>query len=252
MTLYLIGIGLENEKDISVKGLEIVKKADIIYLENYTSLLQCSFHDLAKFYNKEIILADRGTTEHGDKKIIEEAKTKEVVFLVIGDPFSATTHIELFKLAKENNVNVEVINNASILTTVGITGLQLYKFGRTTSIPFIKDHPNLETPYAVFQQNKEMGLHTLFLLDLKPHLDQFMSVSEALSILENIEERKQEKIISQDMFVVGCAKLGTSNFVIKSGKLSDVKKFDFGKPPHCLLIPGKMHFMEKEMLELWK
>ena len=37
--LYLVGLGLADESDITVKGLEIVKKADRIYLEAYTSML---------------------------------------------------------------------------------------------------------------------------------------------------------------------------------------------------------------------
>jgi hypothetical protein len=37
--LYFIGLGLADETDISVKGLEIVKKADRVYLEAYTSIL---------------------------------------------------------------------------------------------------------------------------------------------------------------------------------------------------------------------
>ena len=37
--LYIIGLGLADEKDISVKGLEIVKKADRVYLEAYTAIL---------------------------------------------------------------------------------------------------------------------------------------------------------------------------------------------------------------------
>jgi diphthine synthase len=37
--LYIIGLGLADEKDISVKGLEIVRKADRIYLEAYTAIL---------------------------------------------------------------------------------------------------------------------------------------------------------------------------------------------------------------------
>ena len=37
--LYLIGLGLADEKDISVKGLEIVKKASRVYLEAYTAVL---------------------------------------------------------------------------------------------------------------------------------------------------------------------------------------------------------------------
>jgi len=251
MTLYLIGIGLSSEKDITVKGLEIVKRCDVIYIENYTSLLQCSMHDLAKFYGKEMIIADRKTTEQGDEKIVEEAKDKDVAFLVIGDPFSATTHVELFKLAKEKNVEVEVINNASVLTAVGITGLQLYKFGRITSIPFIEDHPNLETPYNVLKENQKQGLHTLFLLDLKPEEDRFMTINEALEILQKIEERKKENLISDDLTVIGCARLGSNNFVVKSGKLKEIKKFDFGKSPHCLIIPGRMHFTEEEMLKIY-
>ena len=248
MTLYLIGIGLCNEKDISVKGLEIIKKCDQIYLENYTSLLQCSVIDLEQFYGKKIILADREMTE--SEKIVKEAKDKEVAFLVIGDPFSATTHLELFKLAKEKKIPLKVIHNASILTAVGQTGLQLYKFGKVTSIPFLEDHPNLETPYNVLKENS--NLHTLFLLDLKPGEDKFMTVNEALRILEDIEKRKKEKLISNNTLVVGCARLGSDNFIIKAGDLQEIKNFNFGKPPHCLIIPGKMHFVEEEMLELWK
>jgi diphthine synthase len=39
MSLYLIGLGLGDEKDITVKGLEIIKKCHSVYLETYTSLL---------------------------------------------------------------------------------------------------------------------------------------------------------------------------------------------------------------------
>src|SRR3989338_8077002 len=226
MTLYLLGIGLSTEKDITVKGLEIIKRCDKVYLENYTSLLQCSLSDLERFYGKKIILADRATSEQKEEEIVKEAKTKEVAFLVIGDPFSATTHIELFKLAKEKKVPVEIINNASVLTAIGITGLQLYKFGKTTSIPFIEDHPNLETPYNVYSENLKNGLHTLFLLDLKPNENKFMTVNKALEIMENIEGRKKEGLIDEETFVVGCARLGSDTFVVKAGKLRDIKKTD--------------------------
>lgn len=37
--LYLIGLGLSDETDITVKGLEIVRKAARVYLENYTAIL---------------------------------------------------------------------------------------------------------------------------------------------------------------------------------------------------------------------
>src|SRR3989344_4297734 len=209
MTLYLIGLGLNNEKDISVKGLETVKKCDKVYLESYTSLLQCSKEQLEKFYGKKIILADRETTEQGDENIVEEARTKKVAFLIVGDPLSATTHIQLFKLAKEKKVEVKVIHNASVLTAIGETGLELYKFGKTTSIPFLEEHPHLETPYQVIKENKKMGLHTLCLLDLKPAENKFMTIKEALEVLEQIERKRKEKVVMKDLLVVGCARLGS-------------------------------------------
>ena len=251
MTLYIIGIGLSTEKDITLRGLEVIRKCDKIYLENYTSLLQCSVQDLEKLYGKKVIPADRATAEQKDEQIVAEAKTKDIAFLVVGDPFSATTHIEMFKLAKEKKVPVQVVHNASVLTAVGITGLQLYKFGKTTSIPFLEDHPQLETPYNVLKENQAQGLHTLFLLDLKPDQDKFMTVNQALEILEKIEARKKEKLIGKDTLVIGCARLGSEDALIKAGPLEKVKKNPFGKAPHCLVIPGKMHFTEEEMVKTY-
>ncbi len=250
MALYIIGIGLGNEKDITVKGLEAVKRCKKVYLENYTSVMGCSAKKLERFYGKKITPANREMSEQGADHIIKEAKDKDIAFLVTGDPFSATTHIELLKSALYSRVKVEVINNASVLTAIGITGLQLYKFGRTTSIPFIEEHPNLETPYKVYRQNKLLDMHTLFLLDLQPEQGRFMSINEALGILEKIEKKKKEKVIYDNLPVVGCARLGSDDFIIKYGKLGNIKKFDFGKPPHCLIIPGKLHFSEEEMLKL--
>jgi len=250
--LYIIGIGLSNEKDITVKGLEAVKNCEKIYVENYTSLLQCSLQDLEKFYGKEIIPAPRDLAEQGADQIIKEAEEKNVAFLVIGDPFSATTHVDLFKQAKLLGVKVDVIHNVSVMTAVGITGLQLYQFGKTTSIPFLEDHPNLETPYNVISENKKNGLHTLCLLDIKTDQNKFMTVQQALEVLEDIEIRKKEGLVNDDLLVIGCARLGSNDFIVKAGKISEIKEIDFGKQPHCLIIPGKMHFIEEEMIEFWK
>lgn len=251
MVLYFIGLGLSTEKDITLRGLEAIKNCDKIYLENYTSLLQCSVEELEKLYGKKIILANRELSEQGADHIVEEAKNKDVAFLVVGDPFSATTHTELLKQAFYFGVPIKVINNASILTAVGITGLQLYKFGKTTSIPFLEDYSQLETPHNVIKENQSLGLHTLCLLDLNPEEDTFLTINKALEILENIEKRKKGKIIYDNFLVVGCARLGSDNFIVKAGTVAELKKVDFGQAPYCLIIPGKLHFAEEEMLGLW-
>lgn len=48
MVLFLIGLGLGDEKDITVKGLETVKKCKSIYLEAYTSILSVGKERLVK------------------------------------------------------------------------------------------------------------------------------------------------------------------------------------------------------------
>lgn len=252
MVLYFIGLGLSTEKDITLRGLEAIKNCDKIYLENYTSLLQCSVEELEKLYEKKIILANRELSEQGADHIVEEAKTTDVAFLVVGDPFSATTHTELLKQAFHFGVPIKVINNASILTAVGITGLQLYKFGKTTSIPFLEDYSQLETPYNVIKENQSLELHTLCLLDLRPEENKFLTINKALEILENIEKRKKGKMIYDHFLVVGCARLGCADFIVKAGTVAELKKVDFGQAPYCLIIPGKLHFAEEEMLRLWR
>lgn len=39
MTFFIIGLGLADEQDITVKGLNAVKSCQKIYLESYTSIL---------------------------------------------------------------------------------------------------------------------------------------------------------------------------------------------------------------------
>lgn len=246
MALYIIGIGLSDEKDITVKGLEIVKKSDFVYLENYTSVLQCPVSRLEKLYGRKIILADRELVEKKADEILEKAKTNNVAFLVIGDPMSATTHIDLMLRAKEKNIEVKIIHNASVITAVGITGLQLYKFGKTTSIPF-PENVKAETPYDVLKLNKENKMHTLILLDIEKN--RFMKVNDAIEILLGIEERKKENVFTEKTLVIGCARLGSEDFFIKAGKAEDLLETLFGKPPHCLVVPAELHFMEEEALK---
>lgn len=244
--LTFIGLGLNDEKSISVKGLEIIKNSDVVYLENYTSKLTCSVEDLEKFYNKKIILADRTLVEQkAEETILKDSETKKVCFLIIGDVFSATTHTDLYLRAKEKNTKTKIINNTSILTAIGITGLELYKFGKTTSIPF--ENKEVDTPYQVLKSNKD--LHTLFLLDLRPNENRYMTSTEALLYLLETEERLKENLISEETKVVVCAAIGTDNEKIIYGKLKDLVKEKIDVYPQCIIIPGKLHFMEEDMLK---
>lgn len=253
MVLYFIGLGLYDEKDISLRGLEAIKKCDAVYLENYTSILSCDVKKLEKLYGKKIILSSREQVENkAEDTILKNALSKDVAFLVIGDPMSATTHIDLRLRAEKAGIECIVVHNASVFSAVGVTGLQLYKFGRTTSIPFSEEKWHPETPYGVIKENKKNGLHTLILLDLRPGEKKFMTVNQAIEYLLSIEGKRKEKVFFKELFCVGCARLGSLKPCIKAGNAEELLKEDFGKPMHCLIIPGKLHFAEEEALELFK
>ena len=251
MTLYFIGIGLNDEKDISVKGLELVKKADVVYLENYTSKLNCKISYLEDLYGKKIILADRKLVEmDAEKTILENAKTKEVAFLIVGDVFSATTHMDLYLRAKKMAIKTGVVHNASVLIAIGIIGLQLYKFGKVTSIPI--DNENIETPYDILKLNQQNNMHTLFILDLKPNSNDSLSVNDAIRYLLKVELKRGERVFTDNTLCVGCAKLGSLDQVIKAGKAQQLLKEDFKNGMHCLIVPAKqLHFMEEEALKIY-
>lgn len=241
--LYLIGIGLNDEKDISVKGLEAVKKCDSVYLESYTSKLNCSVEDLEKLYGKKIILADRDLVEKkAEETILKDAKEKNTAFLIIGDVFGATTHIDLLLRAKKAGIKTKIIHNASILTAVGVTGLELYKFGKTTSIPFNNEF--IKSPVNVLKSNQSIGFHTLFLLDLDPKNNKFLTVSDAAKYL-------LKEGVESDKLAVACAQLGSDKPIIKAATLKDIENLKIDKYPQCLIIPGNLHFMEEEALKLY-
>jgi len=260
MTLYFIGLGLNDEKDITLRGLEAIKRCKKLYLESYTSLLGCPAARLEKLYKKKIILADREMVEQkAEETILADAMKGDVGFLVVGDPMAATTHADLFLRAKEKGIDVRIINNASVMNAVGNTGLELYKFGRTTSIVFPRENWIPESPYDAIKMNKQFGLHTLCLLDIQIETgkksageSRCMTINEGIHYLLNIGKKRKDGLITEDTLMVGCARLGADDAIIHAGKARDLLQMDFGKPLHCLIVPGELHFKEEEMLRLWK
>ena len=141
------------------------------------------------------------------------------------------------------------MHNASILTAIGETGLQLYKFGKTTSIPFPEENFQPETAYDVIKENQKNNLHTLVLLDLRPNEKRFMTANDAINILLKIENKRKENIFTENTKIIVCARLGSDDSTIKYGTVKKLKNIDFGNPVHCLVVPAKkLHFAEEEFI----
>ena len=235
--LYLIGLGLDIG-GISKEGLEILKRCKKVYLENYTVDFPYSFEELQHEMDKKITPLSREAVEN--LGFLDEAVKADVALLVYGNPLTATTHISILDEAKKSEIKIRVIYGASILDAVAETGLQLYKFGKITSMPRWDENKNFapESFVEIVKENQSINAHTLILIDIG------LDFQEALKQLEISAEEKKIKLRK----IIVCQSLGTRNRKILYRTIEELREFDGVKKPYCVIIPGKLHFMESDFL----
>ncbi len=246
--LTFVGLGLYDEKDITLKGLEAIRDADVVYAEFYTSPLGGkTVEKMQEVYGKRIaVLVRRDVEEKAEEGILKLAKHQKVVLLSGGDAMIATTHVDLRLRAMDMGIETRIIHAPSISSAVaGLCGLQSYKFGKSATIaaPYGKKGIISAVPYDTIRANKERGLHTLLYLDIS------MRINEALKLLETAEEKRNlggETL--KKSIAVGIARAGSDKPVVRADYFGALKSYDFGELPHVLVVPGELHFLEREAL----
>jgi len=249
--LVFVGLGLHDERDISLRGLDEIGGVDTVFAEFYTSLMPgLSIRSLEELVGREVVVVSRRSLEEEEGgEILREARRGKVAFLVPGDPLIATTHVDLRIRAQKEGIKTKVIHGASIVSAVvGLSGLQNYKYGRSVTIPFPEEDFASETPYRVIMENRDRGLHTLCFLDIKSEEKKYMNVKEGLKALMEVEKKRKGDVITRETLVVGVARAGSADPRIKAGYVRQLVDYEFGAPPHTLVFPGRLHFMEAEAL----
>jgi diphthine synthase len=236
--LYIIGLGLNDERDITLKGVDAMRKCDEIYAEFYTNVWHGSIETLEELSGKSIIVLDREKAESGF--IVERAKECLVALLVPGDPFSATTHYETFAECKRLNIRAEAVHPSSIFTAVAESGIDIYKFGRATTLVHPQKGYNPESLYCIIKENKDRGLHTLVLLDIG------MTASEAVGLM------LKYAALTEDEMIVACFSLGSKAQKIIYDTAANIIQRNIADVPCCILVLGRLNFKEEEFLKLWK
>ena len=245
---YLIGLGLFDSEDISLKGINTLKNADKIYAEFFTSrLFGSNIEEIEKIINKKIIILNRQQVEE-ETPFLKEAKTSNIALITGGDPLIATTHSEFLVKAHKENIPYQVIHSSSIISSApAISGLQAYKFGKVTTIPFPQENYFPKSPYQAIETNMDNKFHTLVLLDIQADKSKYMTVNEGLEYLMKIYENEQGKI-TPNTLAIGIARAGSKDNIVKADYIKDLIKYDFGGPLHCIIIPSKLHIVEAEYL----
>ena len=248
--LWIAGLGISGIESISIETQKLLKNVDIVYLEQFTSpVTKLESNKIRKLVKGEFKIAKRWLVEDG-KEILKNSKKKNVVLLTYGDPYIATTHIELRTRAIQEKIKTKTIHAASSITAlVGECGLQYYKIGRIVTV--MKDPKTLTTPYYVMYSNALAGNHTVLLLEYNQDEGFFLEPVNALLDLLSTEKEQKRKIISSSTFVIIASRIGFKNQAITAGKISNLIKKNFGKPPHTIIIPGQLHFTESDALKVF-
>ena len=248
--LLLIGMGLHDENGLTLRGLNAARGSDALYAELYTSIMPgLSVTRLERMLQKEVKILTRKDLEEGaERTILSKAKEERVALLTPGDPMSATTHLGLLLSAKKLGIPTALIHSTSIVTAAaGVAGLELYKFGRTVTIPSPRTNPAPESVYEFIKDNRTIGLHTLALLDIS---ESRLTIAEAIQVLLSLERVKRAGIVTEDTLMIALARVEAPDCIVRADRAGNLVKGDFGQPPWSIIIPGKLHFVEAEALQL--
>lgn len=242
--LVFIGLGLYDERGVTLRALDEARACDALFAEFYTSSLRGTTVDkLAATIGKPIHVLRREDVESG-VVLLQEAGTNRVGFLVPGDPMMATTHVDLRLRAESAGIRVRIVHGSSVLTAaIGLVGLQATKFGRTTTIPVPEKGFRPRSPVETIAANRAAGVHTLVLLDLKED-GRFLTANDAIRYLVELGGED----FPPGTLVCAISNAGSPSPVVLADRADRLVTRDLGPPLHCLIVPGKLHFAEREAL----
>lgn len=240
-----MGLGL-GAKGVTLEGVAEMKSSDVVYLEYYTTPHEPNLvKELEGAVGKPFTVVDRGFVEDGSR-ILREASEKRVALAVSGDPMIATTHGELRVRAIREGVETRIVHSATIATAAAsASGLHSYKFSRTVTVTR-ESVQKLTQAYHILHQNLVEGGHTLLLLEYDAQSGEGVGPAAAIAGLLLAEGNFKRGVVSEKTFAVVLSRLGRGDSRLAAGKLADLGKMDFGEPPHCMVVPGRLHFTEVE------
>ena len=250
--LTFVGLGLFDERSITVEGREVIADADRVFAEFYTSKLAgATVDDLESYHGVEIEVRDRPGVEETPETILETAESGDAVFLTAGDTMISTTHVDLRLRAADRGIDTRIIHGTTAdAAAASLTGLQNYRFGKATTLPFPYAHAGDDVPGSILDtitDNRDRGLHTLVYLDIKigigptgpdPDHEAYMTADHAAGRLAE----------ALDAVGVVVARAGAPDPLVAADRLDALADRSFGDPLHLLVVPGDLHVVERDAL----
>jgi len=245
-------LGPRGPEGLAPAALAAVAQARAVFADDYTALLSQTVLDhLERARGAAIPRLGRARIEKGTEILEAAALPGGAVLLVPGDPMAATTHVALRVEALRRGLPVRLLFAPSVThTAFSEAGLQHYKSGRVVSLPYPEKSYAPTSPAERILENRAAGLHTLVLLDIQAEPRRCMTANEAIYILLGLGKRAGLDGIGPRTLCVAVARAGESDALVRAGAAERLSELDLGPPMHCLIVPGRLHFEEREALKV--
>ena len=245
--LVFVGLGLGG-RGVSLAGVDAIKASDLTYFERYTSPPSPTLvTDLEAATGKKILTVGREFVEDG-KEILERAGASRVALAVQGDPMIATTHNDLRVRAASRGIRTSVVHGATIpAAAASESGLHYYKFGGTITFT-LESASHHQEVYQRIHRNLLEGQHTLLLLEYDVEKGRGVEPGFVFERLLDAEKNFKRGVLSERTLAVVLGRVGMKDEVVAGGPMGSLQTRSFGPPPHCVIVPGRLHFTEEEAL----
>ena len=242
--LTFIGLGLYDERSITLQGREALADADAVFAEFYTSFLAgTSIEAVESEHDIDIRVRDRAGVEQDPSPILDAAADGHAAFLTAGDTMISTTHVDLRLRALDRGIETRIVHGTTAQTAASsLTGLQNYRFGKATTLPFERSHGGEGVPGSVVETidaNTERDLHTLVYLDIDRENEAYMTGDHAAGLLADA---------GLDRLGIVVAQAGSDAPTVVADDLAALAEKTFGDPLHMLVLPGDLHPLERDAL----
>ncbi|MGP6220840.1 diphthine synthase [Caldiplasma sukawensis] len=236
MTFYIMGCGLRGVESLTLREKKILEDVENIFVDTYTSIFPENFiEEMSSIYGKKVKYLEREMAEK--MNFVKDNSA----FISSGDPFFSTTHMSILVELKKRGMNIQILENSSIITAVpGRTGLSPYRVGATVSIPEWSENFHPSSFIKKIRKYVDCGIHVCVLIDLNNNVNiDFHKVKE---IIEEASIRESDKTF-YDRKIFLLERVGWEDERVQYNFIDNMKN---PQSPYFFVIPSEIDFNEAE------
>ena len=257
--VYLVGAGPGDSGLITQKGLECIKKADVIIYDHLANptLLSYAKNDCKLIYAGKIAGNHHMVQEEINKTLVEHSRFGNVVRLKGGDPFIFGRGGEEIIALIENNIDYEIVPGiSSCYSAAEYCGIPVTHRGVATSFHVITGHEKVGNETVNYSALAKLSGTLVFLMGLSSAenisnklIENGKSENTPVAVISSGTTPRQKCVTGTLNNLSALAKQMTSPAIILVGDVVNLKQ-DWFKQKNTKILTTATPLMNKSITEL--